>query len=47
MNRDTAWFSIVDDDWNRDVKSAFISWLDESNFDSDGVQLHTLNSFRS
>lgn len=40
-NRDTAWFAIVDDDWpNR--KAALQTWLDESNFDTEGKQILTL-----
>ena len=45
-NRDTAWFSIVDDDWRGGVEDRYLSWLDESNFTTDGQQINTLNSFR-
>jgi RimJ/RimL family protein N-acetyltransferase len=44
-NRDTAWFSIVDDEWPR-LKSAFEAWLDPSNFASDGRQKQTLKEIR-
>lgn len=45
-NRDTAWFAMTDQDWPQ-IKSAFESWLAPSNFDSDGAQIRTLESFRS
>jgi len=44
-NRDTAWFSMTDDDWP-DIKQAFLSWLDPDNFDSDGQQVQSLASLR-
>jgi len=34
-NRDTAWYSILDDEWP-EVKSIIESWLSESNFDETG-----------
>lgn len=37
-NRDTAWFSTIDLDWNGGLKSAFERWLESSNFDEDGQQ---------
>jgi RimJ/RimL family protein N-acetyltransferase len=40
-NRDTAWFSIVDDEWPA-IRAAFEAWLDPSNFDADGAQLRRL-----
>lgn len=36
-NRDTAWFSIIDSEWPA-LRTAYEAWLDESNFDADGVQ---------
>ena len=36
-NRDTAWFSMLDSEWPA-RKREFERWLDESNFDSDGMQ---------
>ena len=45
-NRDTAWFSIIDDEWPR-LKSAFEAWLDPSNFDADGKQKQTLQDIRA
>ncbi|KAJ8126420.1 hypothetical protein O1611_g7217 [Lasiodiplodia mahajangana] len=43
--RDTAWYSIVDDDWP-DVESVMRRWLDPSNFDESGRQLKKLEDFR-
>jgi RimJ/RimL family protein N-acetyltransferase len=40
-NRDTAWFSITDDEWPA-IRSAFEAWLAPGNFGSDGVQNRTL-----
>jgi len=44
-NRDTAWFSIIDSEWPQ-LKRSFAAWLDESNFDSNGRQRHSLVSLR-
>jgi RimJ/RimL family protein N-acetyltransferase len=35
--RDTAWFSIVDDEWTR-LREIFERWLDPANFDDEGRQ---------
>lgn len=40
-NRDTAWFSIIDSEWPA-IKAGYMTWLDESNFDSDGRQVRGL-----
>jgi len=40
-NRDTAWFSILDQEWPA-LKSAFDSWLAPENFDDHGKQLQKL-----
>lgn len=45
LNRDTAWFSMIDKDWPS-LQLAFEGWLDPSNFDSQGVQLKRLEDFR-
>ena len=37
VNRDTAWFSIIDGEWPA-IRAAFERWLDPSNFDSAGRQ---------
>jgi RimJ/RimL family protein N-acetyltransferase len=42
-NRDTAWFSITDDEWPA-IRSAFEAWLAPGNFDRDGVQKRPLAS---
>ena len=36
-NRDTAWFSVTDQDWPS-IERAFNSWLDPTNFDPTGAQ---------
>ena len=41
QNRDTAWFSILDDEWPA-RKAAFEAWLDPGNFDANGRQLKSL-----
>lgn len=45
-NRDTAWFSMTDDEWPT-IKAAFEAWLDSANFDADGQQIRDLASFRT
>ncbi|KAG6611496.1 Gcn5-related n-acetyltransferase [Phytophthora cinnamomi] len=37
-NRDTSWFSIIDEDWNGGLKDACERWLTASNFNEDGQQ---------
>ncbi|MEQ1856507.1 MAG: GNAT family protein [Longimicrobiales bacterium] len=44
-SRDTAWYSVVDDDWPA-LRRAFEAWLDPANFDARGVQLRTLRGLR-
>lgn len=41
-NRDTAWFSVLDKDWDA-IKAGYQAWLDPANFDADGVQKTPLN----
>ncbi|MCC6313357.1 MAG: GNAT family N-acetyltransferase [Thermomicrobiales bacterium] len=36
-NRDTAWFSILDEEWPR-LRAAFAEWLAPENFNADGTQ---------
>ncbi|KAJ4327650.1 hypothetical protein N0V84_001900 [Fusarium piperis] len=43
--RDTAWFSITDDEWPL-VKKAFEAWLSEDNFDENEKQIKALKSIR-
>jgi RimJ/RimL family protein N-acetyltransferase/NAD(P)H-dependent FMN reductase len=45
-SRDTAWFSITDDEWPQ-VRRAFEAWLAPENFDDEGRQLHSLAGFRA
>ncbi|OJD13795.1 hypothetical protein AJ78_05777 [Emergomyces pasteurianus Ep9510] len=45
-NRDSAWFSIVDDEWEGGVRRAFEEWLSADNFDSEGRQKEDLVSIR-
>jgi RimJ/RimL family protein N-acetyltransferase len=45
-NRDTAWYSMTDEEWPS-RKMAFEKWLDPSNFDANGGQLHSLSEFRN
>jgi RimJ/RimL family protein N-acetyltransferase len=45
-NRDTAWFSMIDDEWPL-LKAAFEAWLDPSNFNADGSQIKTLEAIRA
>ncbi|RNF36121.1 GNAT family N-acetyltransferase [Paracoccus methylarcula] len=42
-NRDTAWFSIIDDEWPA-LDAAYRQWLAASNFDAEGRQLRNLSS---
>ena len=44
-NRDTAWYSIVDNEWPA-AKAAFERWLAPANFDSAGVQRQSLAALR-
>ncbi len=45
-NRDTAWYSMIDDEWPA-VKAAFERWLAPSNFDPAGIQRQSLTARRS
>jgi RimJ/RimL family protein N-acetyltransferase len=42
-NRDTAWFSIIDSEWD-EIRTEFERWLDPTNFDADGNQLTRLDT---
>jgi RimJ/RimL family protein N-acetyltransferase len=46
MNRDTAWFSIIDGEWPH-IKAAFEAWLAPGNFNAAGQQLNRLQDIRS
>ena len=41
MNRDTAWFSILDHEWPA-LRANFERWLDPANFDEEGKQRRSL-----
>jgi RimJ/RimL family protein N-acetyltransferase len=45
-NRDTAWFSITDDEWPR-VRAGFETWLAAGNFDANRTPKHSLESLRA
>lgn len=44
-NRDTAWFAMLNHEWPA-RKRAFEAWLDPANFDPEGRQRRTLESFQ-
>lgn len=44
-NRDTDWFSILDQEWPA-RKLALETWLKDDNFSSDGQQIHTLSQLQ-
>jgi RimJ/RimL family protein N-acetyltransferase len=43
--RDTAYFSILDDEWPR-CRDALLGWLDPSNFSPDGTAIRSLGAIR-
>ncbi len=45
-SRDTAWFSIIDNEWPR-LSAAFIQWLSPDNFDTQSRQRYPLSHFQS
>ncbi|RFU28589.1 hypothetical protein B7463_g7762, partial [Scytalidium lignicola] len=45
-HRDTAWFSVTDDEWFGGVGAALEKWLSESNFDAEGRQVRSLEEIR-
>ncbi len=44
-NRDTMIFSLLDAEWS-DRKAALLLWLDDSNFDEQGLARRTLENIR-
>lgn len=44
-NHDTAWFSIIDEEWPK-LKAAFQAWLSPENFNMHGKQVKKLNEFQ-
>ena len=45
-SRDSAWYSVTDDEWKGGVQAALHNWLDEANFDVEGRQKTKLEDFR-
>lgn len=45
-NRDTAWFAMLDKDWDK-VRSSFEAWLSKDNFDEAGKQIQKLEEMRT
>ncbi|MCH2096247.1 MAG: GNAT family N-acetyltransferase [Rhodobacteraceae bacterium] len=41
-NRDTAWFSVIDSEWNA-MKEAYDAWLSPANFKANGQQIERLS----
>lgn len=46
-SRDTAWFSILKDEWDASLKSAMEKWLNVENFKEDGTQIKSLQDLRA
>lgn len=46
-DRDTAWFSILKDEWDASLKSAMEKWLAPENFKEDGTQIQSLQNLRT
>ncbi|KAA0972115.1 GNAT family N-acetyltransferase [Aureimonas fodinaquatilis] len=46
VNRDTAWFSIIDQEWP-ELQAAFQAYLADDNYDSEGRQLQPLSAFQA
>ncbi|KAJ5187298.1 hypothetical protein N7449_010292 [Penicillium cf. viridicatum] len=46
-NRDTAWFSILRDEWDASLKASMDKWLDPGNFGEDGGQIRSLQDLRA
>lgn len=45
-NRDTAWFSLLDDEWPAN-RAVFAAWLAPENFAEDGAQVRSLGEVRA
>lgn len=46
LNRDTAWFSIIDKEWPK-LRQAYEGWLSPANFDAGGRQKRRLEELRA
>ena len=42
LNRDTAWYSILDTEWP-EVRARLLAWLDDANFDAAGNAITSLS----
>jgi hypothetical protein len=45
-SRDTAWYSITEDEWPV-IKKALETWLSDDNFDENGRQIRDLKEIRA
>jgi len=43
-NRNTAWFSIIDEEWPA-LEQSYLQWLNPENFDAQGFQKQRLSDF--
>lgn len=43
--RDSAWFSVTDEEWEGEVKGSLVEWLGDGNFEG-GKQLRKLEEVR-
>ncbi|KAK1148073.1 hypothetical protein N8T08_010708 [Aspergillus melleus] len=46
-SRDTAWFSMLKDEWEKGIKLAMERWLSRDNFQEDGTQRRNLQDLRA
>lgn len=46
-NRDTAWFSVVEEEWEGGVRRALEMWLERGNFGKNGEQKRRLDELRA
>ncbi|KAJ5973953.1 hypothetical protein N7481_011163 [Penicillium waksmanii] len=46
-SRDTAWFAMLRDEWDKGLKGVMEQWLDEGNFKEDGSQKKDLKDFKA
>lgn len=44
--RDSAWFSVLDDEWKECVGAGLEKWLGEENFNEEGMQRRKLGEVR-
>jgi RimJ/RimL family protein N-acetyltransferase len=46
-NRDTAWFAMIDHDWETTIRPAIEQWLAPANFETNGNQIDRLQDLRA